>query len=227
MVIMCLVVGMLPLVDLRTRWRRDQPPTRAVLAAYFAVGAAEIGAGLFLVFRRIKAFVWGVQQLWMLPFMALLPPFTLFWFGTTLLWRAVDEYRAGVTGQRGPELAEPNRILPYSLCRLALAIAMVIPCLAIVAWHQAQPLLYWRAIFFSLALTAALLPLTVELWLVSRGVLRPAWLFLTLNLASFGVEYFARLTRVTAWQALGVGLLGGGALFILTHGWIRGNFKLG
>ncbi len=71
--------------------------TRRKLAEYVTFGLAQVGFGLFLIFRLNAALVWTTPSTWFTAGVAL-AALTNIWFGFRLLWHAGHEFRTLQSG---------------------------------------------------------------------------------------------------------------------------------
>ncbi len=101
-----LLLGVWPLADMRKRRMRGAALDRIHFFSYLTIGAGELAFGLFLALQWIHAFIWGANHYWVWPQMALLLPFSLFWFGTILLWHTVRERQAALSSSHSGAVAD-------------------------------------------------------------------------------------------------------------------------
>lgn len=202
LIFICMIGGYLPLKDLRVRLAGGRSIERGDVVRFSLVGAAFAGIGIWLLLRCIEGFIWHHENTWRLPGLALLAPFSFFWFGSIIVLKALRGHHAErhATDVLAAQRGSPIRTPPLSfLLTLLAAVGTTTPLLW--AWLGAQTghaALYLLTNIFLLLLAAAFSR-------AARDEMKPFWLFLIVAALALALELAAPLSAAPIAAALGLG----------------------
>lgn len=202
----CVLVGYLPLKDLRVRLAEGRAFERGDVLKYVAIGACFALAGVWLLLENIQGFVWRHEHQWHRRWLALLPSLSLFWFGSIIALKAV---RGHYAGERSADVLAAQRGSPIGASPTRFLLAMFAPLGLLVpaAWlwqgpDQAPAFAYLLANVF-------LVVLGLRFWSAMRDEMRSFWQFLVLSMAALSVEIAPGLARPPQLAALAIGVIVG------------------
>lgn len=200
----CMLVGYLPLKDLRTRLATGRAFERVDVWKFCLTGAVFAVIGVWLLLAWIRGYVWQHEHSWRWPWLGLLPSLSFFWFGSIIGLKAVRGYHAGrhTADVLSAQLGSPIRTSPTRfLLLLFAALGLLTPAgWLVLGSERGAPFVYLVTNLF-------LLLLGLAFWRKARDEMRPFWQFLIVAMAGLSVELGFALTPLLILAAVAVACL--------------------
>ncbi len=202
----CMLGGYLPLKDLRARLAEGRAFERNDVLKFCITGACFGFLGVLLLLRCTKGFVWHYGDVWRWPWLALLPSFSFFWFGSIIVLKTL---RGHYGGQHSADVLVAQRGSPIGVAPWKFLAALLVPISALepVAWLWQGP---DRASAFAFLVTDVfLLTFALRFARAMRDEMRPFWQFLVIAMSGLTLELAMTLARIPAVTAIVLGIVVG------------------